>query len=205
MRDREGNDAQYKAPRAAFTLSDFQIIRNIGDGSFSTVVLAQLKGSGTTFDGTEGAAEGREGLHAIKIVNKHLVSVHDYCPCTRSAPQIVWECNGHTQCSRGAVREIRRTWYPELHLTSLSGLNFFDLPCPCHPWISTFPLHFPGDQILRNKMIDYIKNERIILDKLDYEGIVKLAFTFQDADSLCESMWGHHLSIGGLALMIQGY
>ncbi len=76
MRDREGNDAQYKAPRAAFTLSDFQIIRNIGDGSFSTVVLAQLKGIGTAAvdAAAEGAAEG--GLHAIKIVNKHLVSAH---------------------------------------------------------------------------------------------------------------------------------
>ena len=63
-----------------------------------------------------------------------------------------------------------------------------------HAWVlETFPLillshsalNTPLNQILRNKMIEYIKNERIILDKLDYEGIVKLAFTFQDADSLC--------------------
>ena len=41
-------------------------------------------------------------------------------------------------------------------------------------------------QILRNKMVEYVKNERIILDWLDYEGIIKLSFTFQDSDSLCE-------------------
>mmetsp|Transcript_27778 Transcript_27778/g.82338 ORF Transcript_27778/g.82338 Transcript_27778/m.82338 type:complete len:382 (-) Transcript_27778:322-1467(-) len=38
--------------------------------------------------------------------------------------------------------------------------------------------------VLRNKMVEYIKNERIILDKLDNEGVIKLDFTFQDADSL---------------------
>ena len=41
-------------------------------------------------------------------------------------------------------------------------------------------------KILRNKMVEYVKNERIILDRLDYEGIIKLSFTFQDSDSLCE-------------------
>ena len=41
-------------------------------------------------------------------------------------------------------------------------------------------------QILRNKMVDYIKSERIILDRLSYDGIIKLHFTFQDSDSLCE-------------------
>jgi hypothetical protein len=40
--------------------------------------------------------------------------------------------------------------------------------------------------IMRNKIVDYIKNERNILDKLNDEGIVKLKFTFQDEDSLCK-------------------
>lgn len=63
LRDRE-DAPQYKAPRAALALSDFSILRNIGDGSVSTVVLAQRKG----------AVGEHEKLHAIKIVNKHLVS-----------------------------------------------------------------------------------------------------------------------------------
>ena len=67
IRDREGRDEQYKAPRAAFTLSDFTILRNIGDGSYSTVVLAQRKGAELVDPG------GDPGLYAIKIVNKHLV------------------------------------------------------------------------------------------------------------------------------------
>ncbi len=46
-------------------------------------------------------------------------------------------------------------------------------------------------------MAEYVKNERIILDRLQYEGIVRLDFTFQDANSLCEAGtgdpggWGH--------------
>jgi hypothetical protein len=40
--------------------------------------------------------------------------------------------------------------------------------------------------VMRNKIVDYIKNERNILDKLSHEGIVQLKFTFQDEDSLCE-------------------
>jgi 3-phosphoinositide dependent protein kinase-1 len=40
--------------------------------------------------------------------------------------------------------------------------------------------------IMRNKMVDYIKNERAILDKLDDAGIAKLHFTFQDPENLCE-------------------
>lgn len=35
-------------------------------------------------------------------------------------------------------------------------------------------------------MVDYIKNERAILDKLDHPGIIKLHFTFQDPETLCE-------------------
>ena len=66
VKDREdAPQTQYRAPRAAFTLSDFTIIRNIGDGSYSTVVLAQRKGA---------TQELQQQLHAIKIVNKHLVS-----------------------------------------------------------------------------------------------------------------------------------
>jgi serine/threonine protein kinase len=86
--------------RAALQISDFDIIGRVGDGSFSTVILARLRGGG-------------EALFAIKIVNKHL--------------------------------------------------------------------------IVRNKMADYVRNERTILDILSAdECVVKLLFTFQDADSLCE-------------------
>lgn len=34
------------------------------------------------------------------------------------------------------------------------------------------------------QVIDYIKSERNILDKLQHDGIARLMFTFQDADSL---------------------
>eukprot|EP00195_Chlamydomonas_chlamydogama_P005080 CAMPEP_0202904494 /NCGR_PEP_ID=MMETSP1392-20130828/29654_1 /ASSEMBLY_ACC=CAM_ASM_000868 /TAXON_ID=225041 /ORGANISM="Chlamydomonas chlamydogama, Strain SAG 11-48b" /LENGTH=338 /DNA_ID=CAMNT_0049592139 /DNA_START=42 /DNA_END=1055 /DNA_ORIENTATION=+ len=95
LKDRE-HAAEYRAPRANLSLRDFDIIGRLGDGSFSTVILAQRKGSSQQ--------------NAIKIVNKHLV--------------------------------------------------------------------------LRNKMVEYIKSERNIMDRLDNDGIVKLQFTFQDADSL---------------------
>lgn len=61
IKDQE-DATKYRAPRAAFALSDFSILRNIGDGSYSSVVLAQRKG------------DVDQQLHAIKIVNKHLVS-----------------------------------------------------------------------------------------------------------------------------------
>ena len=38
--------------------------------------------------------------------------------------------------------------------------------------------------VLKHKQTDYISNERKLLDQLDYEGIVRLYFTFQDATSL---------------------
>lgn len=47
--------------------------------------------------------------------------------------------------------------------------------------------------VMRNKMVEYIKNERFILDKFDDAGIAKLHFTFQDPDNLCEQpcvTWG---------------
>ncbi|GAX82854.1 hypothetical protein CEUSTIGMA_g10280.t1 [Chlamydomonas eustigma] len=97
LKDRENADV-YKAPRASLTLSDFNILGHIGDGSFATVILAERK------------APNNSEKYAIKIVNKHVV--------------------------------------------------------------------------MRNKMVDYVKSERFILDALDYDGIVKLKFTFQDADSL---------------------
>jgi serine/threonine protein kinase len=87
--------------RAKVQLSDFNILGRLGDGSFSTVILAQLRG-------------GQQEQYAIKIVNKHL--------------------------------------------------------------------------IMRNKMVDYVRNERNILDQLSHDGVVRLMFTFQDADSLCK--WG---------------
>lgn len=46
--------------------------------------------------------------------------------------------------------------------------------------------------IMRNKMVEYIKNERTILDQLEHDGIVKLLFTFQDADSLCKCLACRH-------------
>ncbi|KAF6259923.1 3-phosphoinoside dependent protein kinase [Scenedesmus sp. NREL 46B-D3] len=38
--------------------------------------------------------------------------------------------------------------------------------------------------VLRNKMADYIRNERNVLDRLHHPGIAQLQFTFQDAESL---------------------
>jgi 3-phosphoinositide dependent protein kinase-1 len=97
LQDRE-SDSTYRAPRANLQLRDFDVIGRIGDGSFSTVILARLRETGMQ--------------SAIKIVNKHL--------------------------------------------------------------------------IVRNKMVDYVRAERNILDQLsDNDGICKLLFTFQDADSLC--------------------
>ena len=46
--------------------------------------------------------------------------------------------------------------------------------------------------IMRNKVVEYIKNERNILDKLDDPGVARLHFTFQDADNLCEPMRPMH-------------
>ncbi|GFR45067.1 hypothetical protein Agub_g6441 [Astrephomene gubernaculifera] len=95
LQDREQQEG-YRAPRVSLTIRDFNINGRIGDGSFSTVFLAQQKETGKQY--------------AIKMMNKHLV--------------------------------------------------------------------------MRNKMVEYIKNERFILDKLDDAGIAKLHFTFQDPDNL---------------------
>lgn len=38
--------------------------------------------------------------------------------------------------------------------------------------------------VLRNKMADYIRNERNVLDRLHHPGIAQLQFTFQDSESL---------------------
>ncbi|KAA6419937.1 MAG: 3-phosphoinositide dependent kinase-1 [Trebouxia sp. A1-2] len=83
--DREG-DARFNAPRVAFTLADFELVRRLGDGSFAQVVLARHKHS--------------KKQYAIKIIDKHL--------------------------------------------------------------------------ILRHKQTKYIKNERFLLDKINYEGICDL-------------------------------
>ena len=82
--------------RVALTLSDFELVRRLGDGSFAQVVLARQKYTHKKF--------------ALKIIDKHLV--------------------------------------------------------------------------LRHKQIKYIKNERFLLDRINYEGISDLYFTFQDQDSL---------------------
>ena len=86
----------YSVARVALKLSDFELVRRLGDGSFAQVVLARQKYTHKQF--------------AIKIIDKHLV--------------------------------------------------------------------------LRHKQIKYIKNERFLLDKINYEGISDLYFTFQDQDSL---------------------
>ena len=60
MNDREGAPAAlYRAPRADLKLADFRVEAHLGDGSFSTVVLASMKATGARY--------------AIKIVNKSLV------------------------------------------------------------------------------------------------------------------------------------
>ncbi|GLC47419.1 hypothetical protein PLESTB_000543000 [Pleodorina starrii] len=99
LQDREHQEG-YRAPRVTFTIRDFNILGRIGDGSFSTVFLAQHKQT--------------RKQYAIKMMNKHLV--------------------------------------------------------------------------MRNKVVEYIKNERFILDKLDDAGIAKLYFTFQDPDNLYMGM-----------------
>ncbi|GBF94960.1 3-phosphoinositide dependent kinase [Raphidocelis subcapitata] len=86
----------YHAPKLQLTVADFDVLRRLGEGSFSTVILARYR------------ADGRE--YAVKMINKSLV--------------------------------------------------------------------------VRNKVIDYIRNERTILDRLHHPGVAELHFTFQDADSL---------------------
>ena len=38
--------------------------------------------------------------------------------------------------------------------------------------------------VLRHKQMEYVRNERHVLDKTNYEGVVNLHFTFQDENSL---------------------
>ena len=38
--------------------------------------------------------------------------------------------------------------------------------------------------VLRHKQMEYVRNERYVLDKTNYEGVVNLHFTFQDDNSL---------------------
>lgn len=86
----------YNAPRLQISVADFEIVQRLGDGSFSTVVLARYRGDGRCY--------------ALKIVNKGLV--------------------------------------------------------------------------LRNRMAEYIRSERNLLDRLHHPGVAALCFTFQDDDSL---------------------
>jgi len=39
--------------------------------------------------------------------------------------------------------------------------------------------------IIRENQVKFVKMERMILDQLDFAGVVKLHFTFQDVHSLC--------------------
>ncbi|GAB4821407.1 hypothetical protein N2152v2_008453 [Parachlorella kessleri] len=48
MNDR-GDDAQYRAPRASLSLADFELLKRIGDGSYSQVVLARHRASGKEY------------------------------------------------------------------------------------------------------------------------------------------------------------
>lgn len=82
--------------RVALALSDFELVRRLGDGSLAQVVLARQKHT--------------HKQYAIKIIDKHLVVKH--------------------------------------------------------------------------KQTKYVKNERFLLDKINYEGICDLHFTFQDQHSL---------------------
>lgn len=50
-------------------MTDFDILERLGDGSFSTVVLARYKGDGQQY--------------AVKIVNKTLVLRNKVCPGVR--------------------------------------------------------------------------------------------------------------------------
>ncbi|EFN52977.1 hypothetical protein CHLNCDRAFT_36647 [Chlorella variabilis] len=90
------SDPEYKAPRMQLSLADFELLRRIGDGSYSHVVLARHR------------ATGRD--YALKVIDKQY--------------------------------------------------------------------------IMRHRVVDYIRKERQILDALQYDGIAKLYFTFQDAYSL---------------------
>lgn len=82
--------------RADYTLADFELIRRLGDGSYSQVVLARHKGTGQEV--------------ALKIMDKRY--------------------------------------------------------------------------LMRHKMVEYIRQERAILDALRHPGIARLLFTFQDKVSL---------------------
>ncbi|PSC73799.1 3-phosphoinositide-dependent kinase 1 [Micractinium conductrix] len=90
------SEAEPKAPRMQVALADFELLRRIGDGSYSHVVLARHRST------------GRE--YALKVIDKAY--------------------------------------------------------------------------ILRHKVVDYIRKERVLLDALDHPGIARLFFTFQDAYSL---------------------
>ncbi|KAK9864056.1 hypothetical protein WJX84_005775 [Apatococcus fuscideae] len=56
--DRE-NDPAFKAPRAAYTLADFKLVRRLGDGSYSQVVQARHNATDTDY--------------ALKMIDKSLV------------------------------------------------------------------------------------------------------------------------------------
>ncbi|GAB4821386.1 hypothetical protein N2152v2_008432 [Parachlorella kessleri] len=103
MNDR-GDDAQYRAPRASLSLADFELLKRIGDGSYSQVVLARHRASGKEY------------------ALKSLPPAYDASP----------------------------------------------------------PVNF----LRRHKVVEHVKRERQLLDRLSYEGIVQLYFTFQDALSL---------------------
>jgi 3-phosphoinositide dependent protein kinase-1 len=53
--------------RLRITVADFDILERLGDGSFSTVVLARYKGDGQQY--------------AVKIVNKTLILRNKVCQC----------------------------------------------------------------------------------------------------------------------------
>ncbi|KAK9830445.1 hypothetical protein WJX72_011801 [[Myrmecia] bisecta] len=74
LADREGN-AGYKAPRAALSLGDFELVKRLGDGSYSQVVQARHKGSRKSY--------------ALKIVDKHLIQRHKMVAYIRNERHIL--------------------------------------------------------------------------------------------------------------------
>lgn len=70
MRTGSADAAWVPAYRLQISLSDFEILRRLGDGSFSTVVLAKYKGDGR--------------LYAVKIVNKSLILRNKVCQAVLS-------------------------------------------------------------------------------------------------------------------------
>lgn len=69
----------YRAPRVALTLADFDIVRRIGDGSYSEVLHALDKQTGRSY--------------ALKMVDKHLVLRHHMVEHIKQERNILDQCD----------------------------------------------------------------------------------------------------------------